>query len=132
DAALFAGLQVSAELSARAIPGDSDGDGLTDEQEMQAGTNPNRSDTDGDGIPDGVELRTGTNPSKRDTDSDGVPDGQEGLNRNGRVDPDEMDPRRPNRRAAEASDTEDLDHDPADVRMNPPAPDADNGGVPDE
>src|SRR5690606_2826732 len=81
---------------------------------------------------DGVELRTGTNPRKRDTDSDGVPDGQEDTNRNGRVDPEETDPRRPDRRAAEAADLEDLDHDPADVRMNPPAPDADNDGVPDD
>lgn len=41
---------------------DSDGDGLTDEQELARGTNPYLSDTDGDGISDGQELTQGTNP----------------------------------------------------------------------
>ena len=41
---------------------DSDGDGLTDVQEAQLGTNPLRRDTDGDGIPDDVEVAQGTNP----------------------------------------------------------------------
>lgn len=41
---------------------DSDGDGLTDEQELARGTNPYLSDTDGDGISDGQELAQGTNP----------------------------------------------------------------------
>ncbi|HHF7035846.1 TPA: PBECR4 domain-containing protein [Streptococcus mutans] len=41
---------------------DSDGDGLTDEQELAHGTNPYLSDTDGDGISDGQELAQGTNP----------------------------------------------------------------------
>ncbi|MDT9501244.1 PBECR4 domain-containing protein [Streptococcus mutans] len=41
---------------------DSDGDGLTDEQELARGTNPYLSDTDGDGISDGQELAQGTDP----------------------------------------------------------------------
>ncbi|KFE65230.1 VWA domain-containing protein [Hyalangium minutum] len=36
---------------------DTDGDGLTDEEERQEGTNPNMVDTDGDGFSDGVEVR---------------------------------------------------------------------------
>ncbi|HVG62761.1 MAG TPA: VWA domain-containing protein, partial [Hyalangium sp.] len=36
---------------------DTDGDGLTDEEEAEVGTDPNKVDTDGDGFSDGVEVR---------------------------------------------------------------------------
>jgi hypothetical protein len=39
----------------RDLDPDSDGDGLTDEQERRFGTNPDLWDTDGDGIPDGLD-----------------------------------------------------------------------------
>ncbi|MBV9464328.1 MAG: beta-galactosidase, partial [Verrucomicrobiae bacterium] len=35
---------------------DSDGDGITDERELQLGTDPNNADTDGDAIPDGNDA----------------------------------------------------------------------------
>jgi hypothetical protein len=41
---------------------DSDGDGLTDAQERQIGTDPNNPDTDGDGFSDGEEVNAGYNP----------------------------------------------------------------------
>lgn len=41
---------------------DSDGDGLTDEEELARGTNPYSADTDGDGITDGQEVAQGTDP----------------------------------------------------------------------
>ena len=42
---------------------DSDGDGLTDYEEIHIyGTNPLVTDTDGDGYPDGEEVRAGYNP----------------------------------------------------------------------
>ena len=53
---------------------DSDGDGLTDGQEKEHGTDPNKADTDGDGVPDGLELANGTDPTNPDTDGDGVAD----------------------------------------------------------
>ncbi len=57
---------------------DPDQDGLTNLQEFQLGTDPNKSDTDGDGISDGDEVnKSHTNPLKPDTDGDGIPDGLE-------------------------------------------------------
>lgn len=42
---------------------DSDGDGLTDSQELLHGTRPDKPDTDGDGQSDGDEVAGGTNPT---------------------------------------------------------------------
>ena len=41
---------------------DSDGDGLSDADELALGTNPNQADTDGSGVNDGDELANGTDP----------------------------------------------------------------------
>jgi len=65
---------------------DTDGDGLTNSEEAQIGTDPLNPDTDGDGLGDGEEVKTyGTNPLNPDTDSDGLGDGDEVHNR--RTDP---------------------------------------------
>ena len=55
---------------------DSDGDGLTDKEEMDLGTNPTNPDTDGDGWSDSQEVAYGTNPvlADLDTDQDGYRD----------------------------------------------------------
>jgi hypothetical protein len=58
---------------------DTDGDGLTDAEEILLGTNPEDPDTDGDGLQDGDEVLLGTDPLDPDTDSDGVGDGDEGT-----------------------------------------------------
>jgi hypothetical protein len=94
---------------------DTDCDGLTDGAEVAAGTNPLAPDTDLDGILDGVELGTAcgatetdpgcaglcvvdanatadTDPLVVDSDGDGVADGAEDSNKNGAVDPGELDP----------------------------------------
>ncbi len=51
---------------------DNDGDGLTNVEEKQLGSDPDNPDTDGDGINDKVERGDGSMPL--DTDRDGVPD----------------------------------------------------------
>ncbi len=56
-------------------PVDTDGDGLTDAEEVTLGTDPLDSDSDDDGLSDGDEVLTvGTDPLDPDTDSDGVSD----------------------------------------------------------
>lgn len=53
---------------------DTDGDGLSNREEQQVGTNPNTADSDNDGLVDGEELRYGTNPEVADSDNDGLTD----------------------------------------------------------
>jgi hypothetical protein len=43
---------------------DSDGDGLSDADEIVAGSDPARVDTDGDGVGDGLEVHTGSDPTR--------------------------------------------------------------------
>src|SRR5690606_14213598 len=54
---------------------DPDGDGLTNLEESQRGTNPTNPDSDGDGLSDGEE--TDTDPLDPDSDGDTLPDGAE-------------------------------------------------------
>ncbi|MQQ14716.1 YSIRK signal domain/LPXTG anchor domain surface protein, partial [Streptococcus mitis] len=49
---------------------DTDGDGLTDKEEVEKGTDPTKSDTDGDGLTDKEEVEKGTDPLKPNTDAD--------------------------------------------------------------
>jgi hypothetical protein len=80
---------VSTIVPTAAAPLDGDGDGLTDEAETTIhGTNPTVWDTDGDGINDGDEIQAGTDPftpntggaPAADSDSDGLPDAEETAN----------------------------------------------------
>ncbi|AGC42360.1 putative lipoprotein [Myxococcus stipitatus DSM 14675] len=80
-----------------------------------AETDPTNPDTDGDGLRDGLERGvttalaprkdcgysgdadpgTTTSPTNPDSDGDTIPDGAEDANQNGRVDPNELDPKNP-------------------------------------
>ena len=53
---------------------DWDGDGLTNAEEADAGTNMNNADSDADGLPDGWEVANGLNPTNGG-DANGDPDG---------------------------------------------------------
>ncbi|MDO8622568.1 MAG: hypothetical protein Q7R80_05030 [bacterium] len=76
------GLQASPEEGvgtvAPPVAPDTDGDGLTDAEEEQLGTNPQIADTDADGLSDRDEARAyRTDPLNKDTDGDSFPDGSE-------------------------------------------------------
>lgn len=70
-----------------ALQADEDLDGLSLGQEREYGTDPAAFDSDGDGLSDGEEVSVyNTNPLERDTDGDGFADGEEvgnGYNPNG-------------------------------------------------
>jgi hypothetical protein len=78
---ISAGAQdIDDDLHDQLITIDTDGDELSDEEELELGTDPNNYDTDGDGLSDGSEVRAdgwGTNPLSADTDGDGYTDGDE-------------------------------------------------------
>ncbi len=64
-----------------AVQGDNDGDGLTDAEEQELGTDPKRADSDEDGLFDKEEVKIyKTNPLNFDSDGDGYSDGQEVQN----------------------------------------------------
>jgi hypothetical protein len=68
--------------AAAAGESDIDGDGLTNNEEAQRGTDPNNTDTDGDELFDGDEVKKySTNPLNPDSDADRLSDGEEILRR---------------------------------------------------
>lgn len=59
---------------------DSDGDGLTNAEEDEVGTDPSNPDTDGDELSDGDEVfGYGTDPFNPDSDGDGLYDGRDEI-----------------------------------------------------
>ena len=70
---------IATQTEAARLAGDTDGDGLTDSQEIDVtSTDPNNPDSDGDGVNDGDEVnKLGTDPNNPDTDGDGLSDGEE-------------------------------------------------------
>jgi hypothetical protein len=88
----------SAQVSGSAIIPDTDGDGVTNEQEGINGTDPAKADTDDDGKNDGAEGTTDSDndgtidaleSSVTDTDNDGVPDERDSNNTSGNNDTDD-------------------------------------------
>jgi len=68
-------LPVTQTITVNFIEQDSDADGLADNAELSAGTDPLNPDSDSDGLNDGEEVNVyGTNPLSADTDGDGLPD----------------------------------------------------------
>ena len=108
-------------------PVDSDGDGLTDDQERAAGTDPMDADSDDDGVKDGAEPNWSD-----DTDGDGLINALDPDSDNDRLfDGTELGVAAP---VAGATDTSRgffvADADPS-TKTNPLLRDTDRGGVPD-
>ncbi len=116
---------------------DTDGDGLTDEEEGTLGTDPNNPDTDGDGLGDGEEVRDySTDPLNPDSDDDGLEDGQEVEGPDGvRETGDETDPNDPDSDDDGLSDLEELLGDDgvpnSGDETDPNNPDTDGDGLED-
>lgn len=73
--------QQAANEPAVVQPVDTDQDGLTDDEEKQLGTDPNKVDTDNDGLFDREEVKVyKTDPLNPDTDGDKFSDGDEVKN----------------------------------------------------
>ncbi len=111
----------SSNQTAAAVIGeeDTDGDGLTNREETEIGTDPNNPDTDTDLLQDGPEVKVYiTNPLLPDTDGDALSDGDE-VERG-------TDPLRPD------SDTDQLnDGDEVQRGTDPLVPDSDRDGLGD-
>ncbi len=99
---------------------DTDGDGLTDEEEAEEETNPLRVDTDGDGFSDGVEVRFARQGVDFDPNQVPLPDG-------GGLDPGCP----PNLRAVDVDCDGLLDCDEQFIGTNANILDSDRDGVPD-
>ncbi|WP_458210687.1 DUF7343 domain-containing protein [Haladaptatus sp. NG-SE-30] len=66
------------ELGTNVTSKDTDRDGLEDGEEVNDyKTNATKADTDDDGLRDHEEITAGTDPTKKDTDEDGLVDGKE-------------------------------------------------------
>lgn len=140
------------------VPGDADGDNITDTDEATYGTDPHNADTDGDGemdgletgfsntdpldpdsfgidtdvdgLPDGIEPSIGTDPNKADTDGDGINDGWEFFLGN-----DPLDPAVPADTGTDKSADPDQDglttRTELEMGTDPANPDSDGDGVTD-
>ncbi len=77
--AINAGIEAKEQRTVKVqIPGDRDGDDLTDIDEIEMGTDPDNPDSDSDGLNDGEEVIVyQTMPLIQDTDGDGLLDGEE-------------------------------------------------------
>lgn len=121
---------------------DTDGDGLTDDQEVNVTkTDPTNPDTDGDGLTDGREVNVHkTDPLQSDTDGDNIKDGDEVNGNNGNKDWDgdgKPDPTNPNDADSDGDDYNDDKEilqgtNPNDPNSKPSGKDSDGDGLTDE
>ena len=117
----FSGAEITLPPPPPAKAVDSDGDGLTDDEELRIGTDPHNWDTDGDGLSDGDEVNVHkTNPLNPDTDGDGLTDGEEVLTY-------KTDPKNPDTDGDGLLDGDEV----KTYKTNPLDPDTDRDGLKD-
>ena len=103
------------------LKADTDGDGLSDGAEVnQYKTDPLKADSDGDGLSDGDEVKYKSNPLKTDSDGDGLSDGDE-------VHQHKTDPAKADTDGDGLSDGDEINK----YKTSPVKIDTDNGGVND-
>ena len=112
---------------------DYDGDGLTNGEELDLGTDPLDPDSDDDGLSDGVEVNTlDTDPLLADSDGDGIPDGQEDSDADGLSDADEVNTHGTDPLNADSDDDGLSDGDEVNTHgTDPLSADSDGDGLPD-
>ena len=71
----FAMIMAPCALALTQVACDSDGDGISNKEEKELGSDPNSEDSDGDGLSDGDELDAGSDPHHEESDGDGLNDG---------------------------------------------------------
>jgi len=102
-------------------PVDTDGDGLTDEEEQRLGTDPNSADSDDDGLTDSEEVNEyETDPLNPDSDGDGLNDGDEVMSH-------DTDPLNEDSDGDGLTDGEEIN----EYRTNPLNEDSDGDGISD-
>ncbi len=116
--------------SATAGTCDQDDDGLTNDEEADAGTNPTNPDSDGDDFTDGEEVEAGTdpnnensNPTSVDSDGDGVNDNEDSAPNNACI-PDASHPNCDRTTVDNDRDGSDASTDPDDNNPCVPSQDA--------
>ncbi|MBQ6268567.1 MAG: OmpA family protein [Bacteroidetes bacterium] len=83
-------LRLGISFNVKNFAKDTDGDGLSDEEELRLGTDPTNPDTDGDGLNDYAEVyKYKTDPLNPDTDNGGIRDGIEVNYETDPLDPDD-------------------------------------------
>ena len=126
---LVGGLSFSLALLGEPDALDTDGDGLSDEREVQStNTDPQNPDSDGDLLSDGVEVTSGRTEARNpDSDGDGLQDGAEDANRDGSTDSTETDPTNPDTDGGGVPDGWEVEH--AKNALQPADDDSDGDGV---
>ncbi len=112
---------------------DSDGDGLFDGTELGVTTPTIGTDLASLAFVPDADPSTRTDPTRADTDGGGVPDGDEDDDKNGRVDPGELDPLDPRDDFRRRDTDRDglTDDEEAMLGTDPTDADSDDDGVPD-
>ncbi|MEM7447702.1 MAG: OmpA family protein [Myxococcota bacterium] len=112
SAFFVAGLSFSLELAAKPASAEQNGSRIRDTYPLDRQDEASSIDSDGDGLSNEIEIQYGTDPHNPDTDGDGLLDGEEDKDHDGQLGLEETDPRRVDTDGGGVSDFDEV-HDPA-------------------